>query len=61
MFNETQEFYKIDYKYSIKPFEQFKMVSGYKNFQKIYKEEVLAISNNKNISACNDGKIFSIF
>ena len=27
LFNEDQDFYKIDYKYTIKPFEEFKMVN----------------------------------
>ncbi len=58
MFNETQDFYKIDYKYTIKPFEEFKMVEGFKNFQEIDADEVLAFSNGKElISNCN-GKIF---
>jgi hypothetical protein len=58
LFNETQEFYKIDYKYAIKPFENFKMVKGYQNFQEIVKYELLAFSNESEIEALQRGKIF---
>ena len=58
MFNETQDFYKIDYKYTIKPFEKFKMLEGYKNFQEIEKKEILAHSNGKELFANSEGKIF---
>lgn len=58
MFNETQDFYKIDFKYTIKPFEEFKMIEGYKNFQEIEKNELLAYSNNQELLAKFDGKIF---
>lgn len=58
MFNETQDFYKIDYRYAIKPFEDFKMVEGYKNFQEIEKKELLAYSNNKELTSKFNGKIF---
>ncbi len=58
LFNETQDFYKIDYKYAIKPFENFKMVKGYQNFQEIVKHELLAYSNESEIDAMQKGKIF---
>lgn len=58
LFNESQDFYKIDYKYTIKPFEKFKMVKGYRNFQEIVKHELLAFSNNAEIESCQRGKIF---
>lgn len=57
-FNEQQEFYKIDYKYTIKPLERFKMVDGYKNFQEIDKKELLAFSNGKEIYSSYKAKIF---
>ncbi|MEO9569883.1 MAG: succinylglutamate desuccinylase/aspartoacylase family protein [Polaribacter sp.] len=57
-FNEQQEFYKIDYKYTIKPLERFKMVDGYKNFQEIDKNELLAFSNGKEIYSSYKAKIF---
>ena len=58
LFNEDQDFYKIDYKYTIKPFENFKMVNGYKNFQEIVRHENLAYSNGKEVEAKKRGKIF---
>ncbi|WP_288954534.1 succinylglutamate desuccinylase/aspartoacylase family protein [uncultured Polaribacter sp.] len=58
MFNENQDFYKIDFKYTIKPFEDFKMVAGYKNFQEIEKNDVLAYSNGKKLISDFEGKIF---
>ncbi|KGL63516.1 succinylglutamate desuccinylase/aspartoacylase family protein [Polaribacter sp. Hel1_85] len=58
LFNEDQDFYKIDYKYTIKPFENFKMVNGYKNFQEIAKHELLANSNGRKIESKQKGKIF---
>jgi hypothetical protein len=58
LFNEDQDFYKIDYKYTIKPFEDFKMVNGYKNFQEIVKHELLAFSNGSEIDSKQKGKIF---
>ena len=58
LFNEEQDFYKIDYKYTIKPFEEFMMVKGYKNFQEIVKHELLAFSNKAEIESNQRGKIF---
>lgn len=58
LFNEKQDFYKIDYKYNIKPFEDFKMVDGYKNFQEIEKNELLAFSNGNKLLSNFRGKIF---
>ena len=58
LFNEDQDFYKIDYKYTIKPFENFKMGKGYKNFQEIIRYETLAYSNGNEIEAKQRGKIF---
>lgn len=58
VFKERQEFYEINYKYSIKPFEDFKMVSGYKNFQQIENNELLAFSNGNEVFAKSAGKIF---
>ncbi len=57
-FHETQDFYKIDYKYTIKPNENFKMVDGFDNFQQIKKNELLAFSDDKKIMANTNGKIF---
>lgn len=58
LFTEQQDFYTIDYKYTIKPFERFEMVKGYKNFQEIVKHETLAHSNGNEIEASQRGKIF---
>ena len=58
LFKEDQDFYKIDYKYTIKPFENFKMIEGYKNFEEITKNELLAYSNQREIHSNIKGKIF---
>lgn len=58
VFTESQDFYKIKEKYTIKPFEDFKMVAGYKNFQEIEKNDLLAFSNAKEVLANSAGKIF---
>ena len=58
LFNESQDFFKIDYKYAIKPFENFIMCKGYKNFQEIIRYETLAYSNGNEIEAKQRGKIF---
>ena len=58
LFNECQDFYKIDFKYTIKPFEEFKMLVGFKNFQEVEKNEELAISNGSKLLARHSGKIF---
>ena len=52
------DFYEIDYRYLIQENENFKMMNGYKNFEKITKNELLAISNKKEVKATMDGIIF---
>ena len=58
LFNQDQDFYKIDYKYSIKSLENFKMIDGYKNFEEIIKNELLAYSNQREVYSNFKGKIF---
>jgi predicted deacylase len=58
LFRDKQEFYEINYKYAIEDGEQFIMNSGFSNFENIKVKQPLAISNNKTITAPNNGKIF---
>ena len=53
-----QEFYEIDYKHHIQPSEHFKMLNGFTNFEPIHKEQNLADSNGKVVSAPINGNIF---
>ncbi|MEL6810173.1 MAG: succinylglutamate desuccinylase/aspartoacylase family protein [Bacteroidota bacterium] len=53
-----QTFYEIVYHYSIPPMESFTMRPGYTNFQKISKNECLAIANEQVIQAPVAGNIF---
>lgn len=51
-------FYQIDYKYHIAPLEDFKMQSGFVNFQKVQKNQPIAMSNERMIKAQKNGFIF---
>ena len=53
-----QSFYEIIKRYEIKPFEEFKMAPGFKNFQSIQKGILLARSNGNPIYADEDNRIF---
>lgn len=52
------KFFEIDFQYVIKKDENFKMNSGFDNFEKIKKNQKLAISNGEVIKASMNGKIF---
>lgn len=56
--NKNQDFYEIKYKYDIEKGECFKMEEGFKNFQKINKNQLLAYSNSKPIKSNFSGEIF---
>lgn len=53
-----QSFFEIITRYEIKPFEEFKMAPGFKNFQSIQKGIHLANSNGKAIHAEQNDRIF---
>lgn len=50
--------YKIVYSYKIKKNEQFVMLPGFENFQKIQKNQTLAQNQNGDIKSPMNGKIF---
>ena len=50
--------FEVTFKYSIKEDEYFRMIPGYKNFQKIKAGEVLATSDGASVSSHWDGRIF---
>jgi hypothetical protein len=52
------QFFEIDYKYSIKETENFRMLKGFKNFQPIKKNENLAVSDNQPVKSHLKGRIF---
>lgn len=55
---EHQHIYEIASRYLIENGEAFKMMPGYKNFQKIAKSQKLAISNGTTIKSIQNGRIF---
>ena len=56
--NFKGQFFEIDYKHSIQKGEKFEMLGGFNNFQKIKKNEPLAISNNKTLFSTLNARIF---
>jgi len=52
------QFYEIDYRYLINGTEDFMMINVFDNFQKIKKDQVLALSGNTQVKASMDGMIF---
>ncbi len=52
------EFFEIKYRYGLKKSEDFKMNSGFINFEPIKKNQHLAQSNGQLIAAGEDGRIF---
>ena len=53
-----QDFYEIKYKYGIDKGENFNMIDGFENFQKITKNQLLAYSNSLKIKSTLNGKVF---
>jgi hypothetical protein len=52
------KFFEIIDKHTIQENEKFKMIEGFYNFQKIQKNQELAISNSKILKASTSGRIF---
>jgi hypothetical protein len=57
-YNKRTDFYEIDYRFLVKETEDFKMLNGFKNFDKIQEGQVIALNNNKEIKATMNGLIF---
>lgn len=57
-FKNQRDFYEIKYKYEIQKGEDFKMLKGFKNFEEIFTNQVLANSNGKSIKSSFSGQIF---
>jgi succinylglutamate desuccinylase len=55
---DSQGFYEVFYRHNIKEDDIFKMNPGFVNFQKIRKNQMLAVSNGDKITAHNNSKIF---
>ena len=55
---DIRKIYEIHFRYLIKPEEQFKMKSGFFNFQRIKEGQLLAESDGTPIRAMQDGRIF---
>ena len=53
-----QKTFKIIYRHGLEAEDQFKMVPGFKNFQKIYKGDLLAFKNESEIKSEWDARIF---
>lgn len=56
--DKRQRSFEVIYKYSIKEDEYFRMIPGFKNFQKIQTGEVLATSDGASVTSHWDGRIF---
>jgi len=56
--DEGKRAFEVAFKYSIKEDEYFRMIPGYKNFQKIHAGEVLATSDGASVTSHWDGRIF---
>ena len=56
--SKKMDFYEIDYRYLINGTENFMMIKGFNNFEKIKNGQVLALSNNLDVKANMDGMIF---
>src|SRR5690606_34169376 len=56
--DECNKSFEVVYKYSIGEDEYFRMIPGYKNFQKIKQGEVLATSDGACITSQWEGRIF---
>lgn len=51
-------FYEIIHRHEVLPFSGFKMIEGFRNFQKVYKNELLANAFGGSIRAVYSGLIF---
>jgi succinylglutamate desuccinylase len=56
--DEGKRAFEVAFKYSIKEDEYFRMIPGYKNFQKIQAGDVLATSDGACVTSHWDGRIF---
>jgi hypothetical protein len=57
-FKFTPGFYEIIYRHEVVPFSGFKMADGFRNFQRVQKNQVLAGGQSGDISAIRSGLIF---
>lgn len=57
-FKFSPGFYEIIYRHGVLPFSGFKMAQGFRNFQSIDKDQVLATDQNGDITAVQSGLIF---
>lgn len=53
-----QKTFKIIYRHGLEESDDFKMKEGFKNFQKIYKDDLLAIQNEKEVKSDWNARIF---
>lgn len=56
--NLSGQFFEIEYRHIIKESDHFQMNEGFQNFQKINKNEKLAINNGKTLYSNFQGRIF---
>ena len=55
---QNKDFFEIDYRYLLQNEEDFIMINGFKNFDSIKEQQVLALSNDREIKANMNGRIF---
>ena len=56
-YSKRQDFYEIDYRYLITENEDFKMNKGFKNFDPIAKDQLLARSDSQEVTSTMNGRI----
>lgn len=55
---DVRHIYEIYFRYSIKENEEFRMIPGFYNFQRIKQDQHVADSNGRPVRAKHDGRIF---
>lgn len=55
---DVRHIYEIYFRYAIKKEEDFRMIPGFYNFQRIKRDQHVADSNGKPVKAIHDGRIF---
>ena len=56
--SELIKVFEVNFRYEVKPEEQFKMKPGYDNLQEIEKDEVIAENSDGSVLAPSTGRIF---
>ena len=55
---DARQIFEIVFRYAVKETEEFRMEPGFFNFQKVHKNQLIAMSNGKEVKAKKNGRIF---